>query len=161
MHIRPSTSADFARLHAINQASTPGVGAVSEGELASLIGMSDLTVLAEHDGNVSGFILCLTEGTTYQSPNYLWCVVRYACFAYCDRIAVAPEARGRGLGEQLYAAAFEHFAGRRAVLLCEVNLAPPNPGSLKFHERLGFRAVGEAWSDDRSKGVVYLEKRLT
>ena len=115
---------------------------------------------ADRNGEALGFILCLTEGTTYESPNYLWFSARYPSFAYCDRIAIAPEARGRGLGEQLYRAAFKHFTGQRETLLCEVNLAPPNPGSLRLHERLGFRAVGEAWSDDRTKGVVYLERKL-
>jgi hypothetical protein len=28
------------------------------------------------------------------------------------------------------------------VLTCEVNLRPPNEGSLRFHRRLGFREVG-------------------
>lgn len=50
---------------------------------------------------------------------------------------------GRGLGAVLY----EDFAaaGRRLGvprLTCEVNLDPPNPGSLRFHERLGFVPVG-------------------
>ena len=158
--IRHAAPSDLARLHAINQASTPGVGAVSQTALADLTNIAALTAIADRNGEALGFILCLTEGTTYESPNYLWFSARYPSFAYCDRIAIAPEARGRGLGEQLYRAAFKHFTSRRQTLLCEVNLAPPNPGSLRLHERLGFRAVGEAWSDDRTKGVVYLERKL-
>jgi predicted GNAT superfamily acetyltransferase len=28
-------------------------------------------------------------------------------------------------------------------LCCEVNVEPPNPGSLRFHERIGFAEVGQ------------------
>ncbi len=160
MPIRAASATDLPRLQIINQASTPGVGSLSADELARLLAMSCLTLVAELGGHINGFILCLTEGLRYRSPNYRWVADRHPAFAYCDRIAIAPEARGQYLGEQLYAAAFAHFRGKRSVLLCEVNLAPPNPGSRRFHERLGFQAVGEAWSDDCSKGVVYLEKRL-
>lgn len=158
--IRAAERGDLARLHAINQASTPGVGDVTAEALAALIGQVAATLVAEVDGQPAGFILCLVEGSDYQSLNYRWIAERYPAFAYCDRIAIAPEARGAGLGAALYRAAFNHFAGQRMALLCEVNLAPPNPGSLRFHERLGFVRVGERWSDDRAKGVVYLERQL-
>lgn len=160
MHIREARSADVARLHTINEASTPGVGSVRADELSRLMAMARLTLVAESGGRASGLILCMTEGTAYTSPNYLWIAARYPVFAYCDRIAIAPDARGKRIGEQLYAAAFNRFAGVRKALFCEVNLAPPNPGSLRFHGRLGFRPVGEAWSPDRTKGVVFLERRL-
>ncbi|MEZ5843205.1 MAG: GNAT family N-acetyltransferase [Hyphomicrobiaceae bacterium] len=159
--IRAAGPGDLARLYDINQASTPGVGDVAADALAALIGTSAATLVAEADGKVAGFILCLTEGSDYRSLNYRWIAERYPRFAYCDRIAIAPEARGAGLGAALYQAAFDRFAGHRDALLCEVNLAPPNPGSLRFHDRLGFRAVGERWSDDRAKGVVYLERMLS
>ncbi|MFN8422076.1 MAG: hypothetical protein U0470_01370 [Anaerolineae bacterium] len=32
-------------------------------------------------------------------------------------------------------------------ITCEVNLAPPNPGSRAFPERLGFVGVGERWDE--------------
>ena len=60
----------------------------------------------------------------------------------------------------LYDAVAKRFAGERAVLLAEVNLAPPNPGSLRFHKRHGFREIGERWEIEDEKGVVYLERGL-
>ncbi len=161
LRIRDASPTDIGRLHTINAASTPGVGAVTIGELARLQEMASLTVVAElAGGRLLGFILCMFEGTDYRSPNYRWCVDHYPQFAYCDRIAVASEARGQGVGEKLYAEACRRLAGSRRVLLCEVNLEPPNPGSMRFHERLGFRYVGERWLPDRSYGVAYLEKQL-
>jgi hypothetical protein len=39
---------------------------------------------------------------------------------------------------------FDHArAGGAPVVTAEVNMEPPNPGSLAFHHRLGFREVGQ------------------
>lgn len=157
---RDATTSDLPALHLINEASTPGVGTVTAAALARLVEIGSATLVAEDASGPLGFILCLCEGTDYASPNYRWIAERYPAFAYCDRIAIAEAARGRAIGQGLYERAVGHFVGRRDALLCEVNLAPPNPGSLRFHQRLGFRPVGERWSEDRSYGVVFLEKPL-
>jgi predicted GNAT superfamily acetyltransferase len=39
---------------------------------------------------------------------------------------------------------------------CEVNLDPPNPRSLAFHERLGFREVGRQATKGGAFTVVLL-----
>lgn len=77
--------------------------------------------------------------------------------AYVDRVAVAASARGQGIARRLYedlAAAV--LASGRNGLACEVNLDPPNPGSLAFHARLGFRSAGEARDPRNGKRVLYL-----
>jgi uncharacterized protein len=102
----------------------------------------------------------MVEGLDYASLNYKWLSSRYDQFAYVDRIAVAKDQRGRNIGKALYDAVIERFADARDVLLAEVNLAPPNPGSLRFHKRNGFREVGERWEIEGQKGVVYLERKL-
>lgn len=158
--VRPRVASDTARLYAINEGAVPGVGSVSADAFSRLLESADSVLVACRDGAPIGFVLCMLEGLDYASLNYVWLSARYDRFAYVDRIAVAEEARGSGAGAQLYAAAIDRYAGRRPVLLAEVNLAPPNPGSLRFHERLGFRPVGERWSDGREKGVVYLERPL-
>jgi predicted GNAT superfamily acetyltransferase len=55
---------------------------------------------------------------------------------------LADAARGLGLGTALYEDlfAFARAEGRQTVT-CEVNLDPPNPGSLRFHRRFGFEDV--------------------
>ena len=94
------------------------------------------------------------------SPNFDWFAARYSDFAYIDRVVVAASAHGKGLGKALYAHLFEQAkaAGFQRIV-CEVNLDPPNPGSLAFHERMGFSAVGEARLDN-GKTVRYFERRL-
>ncbi len=158
--IRDANASDVAALHRINDAGTPGVGSVTASELAHLIDIGAATLVAEIAGAPAGFILCMTEGIDYPSLNYQWISGRRPTFAYCDRIAVASGAQGCGLGATLYRAAFARFAGQRGTMLCEVNLAPPNPGSLRFHERLGFTRIGEQWTADGQKGVVFLERAL-
>jgi predicted GNAT superfamily acetyltransferase len=47
------------------------------------------------------------------------------------------------------------------TLLCfEVNIAPPNPISDRFHERFGFSEIGRALLPDRGKTVGYLILRI-
>lgn len=158
--IRPAGPADYAALHRINEASTPGVGPVAREDFAPLMALGAATRVAWVGGEIAGFVHVMVEGAVYASPNYRWISARYRAFAYVDRLAVAPAHRGAGIGARLYDAVVADFAGRRPELLCEVNLAPPNPGSLRFHERYGFRPVGERWSDDGAKGVVFLSLAL-
>lgn len=55
---------------------------------------------------------------------------------------------------------------RRAAALglgevtCEVNLVPPNPESLAFHHRLGFRQVGEQSTYGGSVRVALLARSV-
>ncbi len=69
---------------------------------------------------------------------------RYDDFLYVDRVVVAPEFRGRKFADRFYDD-LESFARDRGVsrITCEVNAEPPNPVSLRFHERRGFREVGQ------------------
>lgn len=162
MLIRDWKPGDLPALHAINEASVPGVGTLTrEASDKLIIEASAATLVAELDGKPAGFVLCMFEGLDYGSLNYKWLSERYATFAYVDRVAVAAERRGRRIGEALYAAVYDRLAGVRDVLTAEVNLAPPNPGSLRFHKRQGFVEVGERWEIEGEKGVVYLEKRLS
>ena len=51
--IRNAAPSDLARLHSINQASTPGVGAVSQTALAALNDIAALTVMAKPSASFS------------------------------------------------------------------------------------------------------------
>jgi len=108
--------------------------------------MSSVAVVVD-DGAPAGFVLGMPPGLGYQSENYLYFSARArdrgSSFVYVDRIVLAAHLRGQGLGPRLYDAVFAeaHRVGADEVL-CEVNLEPPNPGSLAFHQRLGFVEVG-------------------
>ena len=62
--------------------------------------------------------------------------------SYLDRIVVLPNARRMGVGRSLYDVVFQAAKTARAErVCCEVNLEPPNPGSIRFHEQLGFQEL--------------------
>lgn len=158
--IRPYSPTDLPALHAINVAGEPGVGAVAQAELEAIINAGACLVATDEAGAPLGFLLTLGPDAAYASKNYLWFNARYESFAYVDRIAIAASARGQGLGSALYQAAFETYTGKALLMGCEVNTAPPNPGSMRFHTGLGFAEVGTAtFTPDYS--VAYLARRLT
>jgi hypothetical protein len=45
----------------------------------------------------------------------------------------------------LYQSVEQHMldSAEYSLLCCEVNLEPPNLGSIRFHERIGFTEVGQ------------------
>lgn len=159
MQIVNVTRADFDAVLELNEASVPHV---------SSIGVSDLEWFAEHaaffgiasEGDrLAGFIIGLRPGTAYASPNYGWFCDNLGDFAYVDRVAIAPWARRRGFAEELY----KQFAESQAdapVMTCEVNLRPPNEGSMLFHEQLGFRQIATQEIDGGKKTVAMMEKIL-
>lgn len=164
MTIRPYTSSDFLRLYAANQASVPGVGRETEDSLAEWIKLSTCLVSVDDADQARGFITVMElDQPAYDSPNMRWFEAyrdRTAkSVVYVDRIALLPEARGQRLGEALYHAAFVAFAGRDEIG-CEVNTLPPNPGSHRFHQRLGFVEVGEAVYRPGEKAVVFYARAL-
>jgi uncharacterized protein len=152
--IRPITNADLPALLALNNAHAVEVNALTLDALAALVEVATHARIVD-DG--LGFLIALSERTPAHGPNHAWFLARHAAFFYIDRVVIATAARGRGHARRLYedlAAA----AGERP-LCCEVNLVPPNPGSLAFHERLGFVACGEADDPRNGKRVRYLVRR--
>lgn len=160
IQIRVWRPEDLPAVHAINEASVPAVSAVSEENLQIQVAEALTMLVATEDDQVLGFLLCYDEHAPYQSRNYRWFVSRYGSFAYVDRIAIDAGATGRSLGTALYDALEAELAGRKSHLLCEVNLRPPNPGSLRFHKRRGFAEVGRLDSEDGEKEVVMLAREL-
>mgnify|MGYP001791366009 CR=1 FL=1 len=164
MPIRSYRSEDFPRLFEANEASVPGVGAETEESLAKWIAMSTCLVATDETDQALGFSTVMELGReAYDSPNMRW-FETYAAktgksVIYVDRIALSPAARGQRLGETLYQAAFEHFKTRDEIG-CEVNTLPPNPGSHRFHKRLGFQAVGETTYHAGEKAVMFYARPL-
>ena len=143
---------------ALNNAHAAELSLLNRDRLAGLVRQALWAVQA---GDADGFLLLLDETAAYDSPNFRWFTQRYGRFAYVDRVAVAPAARGRGLARQLYAGAFAAAvaAGQR-VVAAEVNRIPPNPASDAFHAALGFRAVGQAAIHGGTRTVRYLLRDL-
>ena len=75
---------------------------------------------------LAGFILLVPHG--------------FAGSPYINSIAVASEARGRGVGAALLRFAEEHFAGRGQIFLLVSSF---NSRAQKFYRREGYEYIGE------------------
>jgi predicted GNAT superfamily acetyltransferase len=160
--LRPVSGADLPGVLDLNNAAVPAVNELSAEDLAWFSEHATLFEVAVDDAGLVGFLVGLTEGSAYGSANYAWFGDRYERFVYVDRIVVAERARGQGIARRLYdrLAAVGAAAGA-AVMLAEVNLRPRNDVSLGFHERYGFRPVGEQDTEGGAKRVVMLEHVLS
>ncbi|MFD1714360.1 GNAT family N-acetyltransferase [Amnibacterium flavum] len=146
--LRPLRESDLPEVTALNNSAYPAVPLATESEIAGLVDIASLALVAEEDGAVRGFLVAVDPGAHYDSENYVYFSARAAeltrPFLYIDRIVIGEGARGSGLGRRLYDAVFDRAAGDgRAEVTCEVNIEPPNPQSLAFHARMGFERVGE------------------
>jgi predicted GNAT superfamily acetyltransferase len=158
--IRPYTPADLAALVAINDGAHPAVPITPPDELAALFALSRLALVVD-DGRPAGFVIALGPGVAYESENYTWFSARSADFLYVDRIVLAPRCQGQGIGPRLYAAVEDAARADGATeITCEVNLRPPNPGSLAFHARLGFAEVGRQQTKGGSTEVALLARAV-
>ena len=160
MIIRPLAHHDLDDVLALNNASVPAVNELDAPEVARLASLAEAALVAEVEGRFAGFCWTLGPGQPYASLNYAWFSARYTDFTYLDRIAVADEFRRFGVGRALYAELVRRFTGTRPVILCEVNVRPRNEVSLRFHEGLGFREVGQQDTDGGTKTVSLLELAL-
>jgi predicted GNAT superfamily acetyltransferase len=149
--IRAVTIDDLPAVLALNNAHAAEVNALTAAALAALVGAAAHARVVD-DG--LGFLIALDERTPIQGPNHAWFGARFPAFLYIDRVVIASEARGLGHARRLYDDLAAIAAGR--PLCCEVNLVPPNPASLAFHERLGFAACGEGDDPRNAKRVRYL-----
>ena len=138
--------ADLARVLEINNANTPGVSELTMSELETDIenGLHALAIDNEH-GEVCAFCITFDPGAPDAGANHQWFAERYKSFVYLDRIAIDSNHQNRGLGALLYQSVEQHMlnSAEHTLLCCEVNLEPPNPGSLRFHQRIGFAEVGQ------------------
>jgi predicted GNAT superfamily acetyltransferase len=159
--IRPYTPADLEAVVVINDGAHPAVPITPAGEIAELVASSRLALVVD-DGEVAGFLIALAAGQDYASENYAWFSARSDDFLYVDRIVLAPRLQGQGVGPRLYAAVEDAARADGATeITCEVNVRPPNPGSLAFHARLGFVEVGRQQTKGGTTEVALLARAVT
>lgn len=159
--IRDAAVADHEDLRRVNVANEPEVGPLDVQRLALFSRAAARFRVVVAGDEVAGIFVGLTEGLDYDSPNYRWFSDRHASFAYVDRIALQTAVRGRGCADALYED-FESWAGDtgRPCVCAEVNTNPPNPRSLRFHERRGFVVVDEIAPYGDDERVAMVEKVL-
>ncbi len=141
--LRDATLEDAPAIVALNEAVVAVTSPMDTGRFEELLGLSSHCVVAERDGAVIGFVLAMRQGAAYANGNFDWFAARLNNFVYVDRIVIAKEGRGHGLGGRLYREVAE--AARPdgcLVMAAEMDLEPPNAPSLKFHASHGFVELG-------------------
>ena len=161
--VRNIETADLTRVLKINNANTPGVSELTLSELETDIKncLHALAIDNEH-GEVCAFCITFDPNAPDAGTNHRWFAERFESFVYLDRIAIDSSHQNRGLGALLYQSVEQHMlrSAEHSLLCCEVNLEPPNPGSLRFHKRIGFTEVGQH-SPQQGYLVSMLNKNLS
>ena len=140
--VRDARADDYTAVLALNNAAVPNVNYLTRDVLERIAGLACYFRVMRDAEGVAGFVICLPSGVPYWSGNYEWFAARYASFLYLDRVVVAERMRGEGVGSRIYDEMHAFAATRWPCVALEVNLKPPNPGSVRFHERLGYSRIG-------------------
>jgi uncharacterized protein len=136
--LRPIAEADIPAVLALNHRFVDLLSPLDAERLLWLIGLADHADVVEVDDQVAGFVLTMAPGSAYDSENYRWFTERFGReFYYLDRIVIAEDMRRRGLAAFVYAA-MEDVARGFGRMTLEVNVDPPNHGSLAFHQGRGY-----------------------
>jgi len=146
---------------ALNLASRPTVAPLDPQELSRLVSLPHEHRVATRGDEVVGYLLAFPRDAPYDGEEFLaFREILTGAYLYVDQVAVESGARDRGIGRSLYQE-IQSVAVRGGVQVrcCEVNLEPPNPRSLAFHEKLGFRPVGRLCTRD-GREVQLLAKPL-
>lgn len=164
--VRDAEARDEDFILALNAACTPAVGDMSADDYRDIAGWAHRVVIAEAANSEGGsapvgFMILIRPGSAYPSDNYGWFEEKFDHQLYVDRVAVANSARGLGVGRALYEEALRMAAdlGEERVT-AEVNEDPPNPESMAFHFKLGFRHLLSRTSPRLGKVVAMLERPL-
>jgi predicted GNAT superfamily acetyltransferase len=149
--------AQLQSIYDLNQANTPEVGSLeSTNHLKKLIELSAYNLLVLSNDEIVGFIICMREGSVYESENYKFFIQKLKKFLYVDRVAIDEQHRRAGLGQAIYENIFIHASKNDLPITLEVNTQPVNQPSLNFHEKMGFDKVGAKSFEDHS--VAYFIK---
>ena len=150
--------AELDNIYKINQANVPEVGSIANiSEFQKLLFMGSFNLIAKIDDEVIGYIVCFRENSPYQSKNYKFFKKRFKRFFYIDRIGVVEGSKNQGLGTFIYNKIDAICIKDKLPICAEVNIVPINEESIKFHEKMGFKKVSEAYSNS-NYGVRYYEK---
>ena len=161
VHIRLVEQKDLNTVLLMNNEAVPAVNELNAEDLQWYFEVANTFFVGEIDGEIVGFLVGLDgPGLPYESENYAWFSSRYEKFLYVDRVVVDSGIFSQGLGQLFYKKFIEVPSGY-SFLRAEVNLRPRNERSLRFHEKFGFKPVGEQDTNEGKKTVQMLEYKIS
>ncbi len=159
--LRDAKRSDIDTIVSINESAIPAVNYVSYNEFEWFFHRKLYFKIAENShGAISGFLLVLPSGLEYKSLNYKWFSSKYDKFAYIDRIVVMDKFKKNGIGKSLYLDLEKNISDYE-LIACEFNIKPPNPTSKKFHESLSYENVGYQLTENETKKVSLMIKKIS
>lgn len=143
--LRPAQREDDRFILRVNAENVEVLSPLDGDRLNKLAGAAELCLVAEVGGTPAAFLIALRESVDfYDSENYRWFSRNYEKFLYIDRVVIDEPFRGRGGGRVLYHAVFQRARDTGVPFVtAEIDTIPYNEASLKFHQVMGFREVGE------------------
>ena len=153
---------DLSEILLLNKKAMPAVSFMDEEFLHYFHNVSEYFKLIKcgNENKIYGFLIGLTDNLTYKSENYLWFSRRYNSFMYVDRIVIQEDSLGLGLGTMLYNDLISYSKNKFKNIICEYNIKPMNFVSKKFHEKFGFKRVGNQKTEGGTKEVLMMEYSL-
>lgn len=157
--IQPLTDAHRAALLRLNANHYPAVHTLDEATLDELLTCRAgyHRVAVDRTSTVYGYLLSFSRESNYDDSEISELRRRLTePFVYICQIVVASEYRKRGIARAFYAAVADTARDHGIRwLCCDVNINPPNPDSFAFHQRLGFREIGQGTASN-GFAIAYL-----
>lgn len=140
--IRDASPNDFDKILFINEKLVHFLAPLSKEKLIHMNEQTSMHKVVDFGNEVVAFLLVFREGADYDSVNYAWFSSHFEKFLYVDRVVVLEESQGMNIGKLLYEEVFKYAKDNEVeVVTAEIDIMPPNPVSLKFHQSFGFKEV--------------------
>jgi predicted GNAT superfamily acetyltransferase len=146
---RVATRSDFPAILTLNRQSEHFLSPLDLPKLTRISKEAAVFQVVTSAECVTGFLLCFLPEADYDNPNFFWFKTHYENFLYIDRIVISEDLRGHHLATRFYNDLAKHAIARGIPrLACEIHLDPPNPVSLRFHQKQGFAEVGQQFIEE-------------
>lgn len=159
LHVRDVSAVDLPAVLELNEQAIPYVNHLDLVQMQWFADVAAYFRVAEYNGSLAGFLIAVTPETDYSSPYFGWFCRRYTQFIYVDRVAVAAQARRRGIARALYRDVERYAYEHGHLLTVDVYSRPPNDISLAFHRNYGFEEIGSQEVELGTKTVVKFLKK--
>ena len=148
MKIRSANPTDASQIAELNEVFVAVTSPMDARRFLELFDLCSYCLVVDDGERLLGFVIAMRNEAPYDNGNYQWFETRLRDMVYVDRIVLAEDARGQGLGHQLYdELSAMALADGCKVMTAEMDIDPPNAHSVHFHRMLGFAEIGQRTLD--------------